>query len=214
MQDQPSQAEQLVPQIPKRDELLSQIDTLITNGSPEKDLTDFIRERLSSLNTNSVKRQISINTDLYAGFIHSLSEIKPSLMVDGFNLDDEELYLYFFRSLQEFKKAPGWRDKPIRDIIPFAIQRTIATYFGNPYGDNTTETANKIFYMDHTYLNSDPVSVKAFKGKNIAVCIEKASVAQNLSSFLMFDSILVISPKCKLNPGAKEETHAYNILKH
>ena len=56
-------------------------------------------------------------------------------------------------------------------------------------------------------VNKEPYSIDILRGKNAAVCAERAAVAQNLFSLLGIESYYIVGT---LNGGA----HAYNVIKY
>lgn len=111
---------------------------------------------------------------------------------------------------------PAGRGRSLREIVPLTVIRTTGNYFGNHWGDTSTEFDNREFYDDHTNIYSEPdIHLNELKGRQIAVCAEKAAVGQNLLSFLGYESTLVISSKCRLNSPDRDDegNHVYQVVK-
>jgi hypothetical protein len=193
------------------EEFLYEIEKNLDN--PEK-LKSWIENRLTELKNKSEPLQIGFNYKRwYSDFIHPESETYRSMWVDPFRVDDDSLYEEMISVMKDFKDNPSWKDKPLRSMMPYVIQHTIVKYFGNLTANGNTEANNQEFYRVHSVDESFPahISLGELKEKRIAVCAEKASVAQNLTTVLGLESNLVMSSNCKLLPEEKEELHAFNI---
>ena len=86
--------------------------------------------------------------------------------------------------------------------------------------DNLDRAANLVYYFIRSYFGLDgddekrrdlfrgkiePFSIDMFRGKNAAVCAERAAVAQNLFSLLGIESYYVIGQLDGIN-------HAFNVI--
>jgi hypothetical protein len=149
------------------------------------------------------------------GFLHPDSGIRRNFLVDPFHVDDPEIYNLLISTCEEFASNPNWKGRTLREIAPHAVLRTIGNYFGNHWASGNTENNNRSFYLDRSSENSDDIHLNELKGKRIAVCAEKGAVAQNLLSFLGYESQLVASTKCRLESPDKPDPggHMYNIIK-
>lgn len=200
-----------------RDQVLSQVDDLlkIEDETERKAITsEFIDDRLKLLADSTVPREFSIMARPRKGFLHPDGGIRRNFLVDPFHIDDPEIYRQLIGTFEEFKTNPNWQSKTLREIAPYAVLRTIGNYFGNHWGTDNTENNNRTFYMDHSGAESDDFHLNEFKGKGIAVCAEKAATAQNLLSFLGYESELVASSKCRLESPDKDDQggHMYNVI--
>ncbi len=200
---------------PEHKLVLEKINSLLEKEE-DFEVQKFIEERVEDLERNTEPTQISAPAGMssgencfYSEHIHPETDIRRSLMVEPFHLDDPKVYSVLIEVLQEYKQM----GESLEKVIPGAVQHTLTEYFGNPFGTSTTETKNREFYSKRAVPEKGPVSLVELKGKNIAVCAEKASLAHNLFRFLGFDSYLVLSQKCELKEGEKEPLHAYNIIK-
>ena len=192
--------------------ILTEIDDILPQSDERKQKAAdiFTKERVDQLTTNSQPKDFYIS-EFYQGFIHPESNIRRSFIVDPFKIDDPDIYSEFIRNIDELKNMPGWDKKTTRELIPTAVLYAITKYFGNPVGVSDIDSRNQQFYLDSTTSESQGISIKELRGKNIAVCAEKAAVCQNLLSFVGIDSTFVVSNKCQL-AGEKEGLHAYNII--
>jgi hypothetical protein len=193
------------------EEILNEVEKNI--DTPDE-IKNFIEKRLHVLKNESSKVDIgSFSRQWHEGFIHPDSLIRRSYMVDPFCLDDDSIYEDMFSMIKKFKEHPWWKDKSMRQMMPFIIQHTIAEYFGNLTSYSNTEESNRKFYIEHNNLMMPAISISELKGKNIGVCAEKSAVSENLTSFLGLESYYIISNTCKANPDDNDAFHAYNIWK-
>lgn len=204
-------------QIPKRDQVLSEIDGIFKVGDPDErkqKSSDFVAERLKALTETSTRKEISLLSPAYKGFVHPESGIRRNFLVDPFHIDDDELYSVLLDTLGEFRESSNWQGKSLREIVPFAVVRAIGKYYGNYWAYNSTEAENQEFYMERSTATSEDISLKELKGKGFAVCAEKASAAQNLLSFLGYDVELIASSNCRLeSPGQDDRGgHMFNVI--
>ncbi len=196
-------------QIKKYSEVLQEIEVAL---SPEEQ-KNFIENRIKEIESTSENRNFGVMYDQkLTGFIKPEAKIQRSPMVEPLQLDDPAVYEVMFETIKEFKDHQGWKDKPLRSMMPEIIQHSLSKYFGNQIGWADTESKNRQFYFEHSDSpESKPISLSEIRGKGLAVCAEKAALAQNLVTFAGLESHLVMS-NCKLY-GEKPELHAFNILK-
>lgn len=200
-----------------RDHVLSQIDSFLSleDGDEKQEKTsEFIADRLKFLTESTTAKEFSIMSRPVKGFLHPESNIRRNFIVDPFNVDDPEIYKMLLNTFGEFRSNPNWQGKTLREIAPYAILRTLGNYFGNHWATTNTEGNNRDFYLNRSGADSENIHLNEFKGKAIAVCAEKASVAQNLLSFLGYESELVASSDCRLESEEQDDKsgHMYNVI--
>jgi hypothetical protein len=196
------------------EEVLHRIEELL-DATPDQ-VNAFIENRLHNLESNSDPNlELShIGNNQYEGFISQKADIVRNFICDRLHVDDPEIFRLFFDTIRTFKKTPGWDCKTVREILPFAVQWTLASYFGNHTGTTKGEMRNRAIYMDVTTAESTGLSVRALRNENCGVCCEKASAAQNLLSFVGAESRIVFSAKCELPEGnTGGDAHVYILLK-
>lgn len=177
-------------------------------------LEAFISERVKTLLSQSQSTHIgAMGKRIHPGFIHPETEIQRNGLVDPVYINDNEAYNVLFETLLDFKLNPGWKDKTLREMSVSAIQIALGRYFGNPVSYNDTDARNREFYMNHTTANSKPLSIGEFEGKGIAVCAEKAALAQNLLSFMGMESTMVVGELKESVEDMPITFHVYNICK-
>jgi len=205
-------------EIPQKDRLLTEVESIVTETNDVKrraEVDRFVERRLEELTESSQPTSLSlVDESVYKGFIHPETKIRRSLFVDAVRVDDPELYKVFLESLRQFKEDPTWKGKSISEIIQYALTRTLGEYFGNDCSNKDTELRNRKFYAEHIDEESGDISISEFRGKNRGGCVEKAAVAQNLLTFMGYDSELVMSSNNRLNsPDVNDDNgHAYNII--
>lgn len=208
--------EQKLDELYNIDEVLSRVDAVLSVESEEErsvKARELVDSRLKLLTENSSPAEISNLSKPYIGFIHPESRIYRTFLVDPFHIDDPDLYIDLIKTFREIHNHPGYKDRSLREIVPHVVQRTLGIYFGNHWSTDSTENRNRAFYMDRVSADSEDISLKELKGQNLAVCAEKAAVAQNLLSFLGYKSELIVSSKCKLDPKVETDTnHLFLIV--
>lgn len=191
--------------------ILAEIERVI--GTPEDEQRKYIEKRLTTLAENAESGEMShIGHSIHKGFLGPKMEIRRNMIVDPFVIDDSDLYADLFETVRKFKKAEGWKEKSLREIIPGAIQWTLSKYFGNIAAGTSTEMQNREFYLDHTSAESPSISIRELKGKGFAVCAEKGAAAQNLLAFVGMESDLIASSGCRLPAEAEEDAHYYILI--
>lgn len=193
------------------EETLADIQQIIEIEDEEKrqeEMGRFIKIKLTELQKeHPPKAPIALwNSKAESGFLHEETEIKRNIIVDPFKVNDPEIYTYLLDSFANFYTA--WNRPAMRGVIGYAVIYALGNYFGNFYSSQNTERDSREFYMDRSSSDSEPIDLREFKGKQIAVCAEKASVAHNYLKFLAIDSHLIFSERCKLTTDS-EEAHAY-----
>ncbi len=197
--------------------ILNEVEKLFSSPEPTElqiAKTLLITKRLGELTASSKPTEIStINSKTYRGFIHPESKIIRNFMVDPFCLNDDEIYKVFLETIGEFYRVPAWKELGPMQVSLNAINRAIGKYFGNYYGTQKTEDRNQRFNLDHNSSDSININLSELKGKNLAVCAEKATVAQNLLTFIGIESTLIFSSNCILSEGKPATGHAYVVFK-
>jgi hypothetical protein len=141
-------------------------------------------EEFKKLQPSSVDN-ISVAIGTYNGFILPDCECSARFVFGKtFLLDDEQAYVDFLQTIEGC-------DNPLKQII--AVQYFIDDYFGVGNDDKKRRMLNQSLKDQH--------SIKEYKGKNIAMCFERSTMAQNLFKLAGFDSMLVM-----------KDGHTYNIL--
>lgn len=194
------------------EQILSQIETLLAEQDQDilnTKLNAFITQRLATLKESAAKRElITLGTEPHPGFILPETVIKRGVRVDGFKLDDDSVYGDFLANFNEFKQNESWQGKAPREIAPSAVNYTIAKYYGGWVGDKEKSEA---YYLDRSTTDSEPFSVKELKGSGLALCAERAALAQNINAFLGLNSQLNMG-QCRFGDADKPEFHAYNSI--
>jgi hypothetical protein len=172
---------------------------------------DLIEGRTLELEKKSRITELSLlNHSLYKGFIHPETRIWANLEYDPLLINDDYIYQLLIEKLHLFKNHHHWKGVHIREIVSAALMMTLDFYFGNNWLMDT-ERHREEYYKFHTMTIGEPIDLKEFKHRNIASCTEKASVVQNLFTFLGYSSLMFFSSHCILDSDT-HEAHAYNLI--
>ncbi|MBP6855666.1 MAG: hypothetical protein KBC26_01695 [Candidatus Pacebacteria bacterium] len=191
--------------------ILGELEQII--DAPEEEQKEFIERRLAFLSKNAESGEIShISRQIHAGFLGPDMKIRRSMIVDPFVVNDPSLYTHFLKTIKTFRTTRGWEEKTLREIVPFAIQWSLSEYFGNATANQDTEVQNREFYLEHTSAESQPISIKELKGREFAVCAEKAAVAQNLLAFVGMEADLIASASCRIVSEGEDGAHYYILI--
>ena len=173
----------------------------------EKNATEH-RDELSSFNVSCSRIDGRRESPEVIGYIPYSTRIKFDQNDPvGFNIDDVELYKMIIKFIRETKTEYLINEGNLNnDSIIRLVQATIINYFGlNP----TTENRDKL-YSDKSQ-ESSAFSIKEFKKSETAMSAERSATAQNLLSFLGYNSMLIYGYISK-----KDETmnsnYCFNIL--
>ncbi len=181
----------------------------------ESEQKQFILDRVQTLEAKAIQPASSeinlVSNPVHKGYVSKTVGVRRHIMVDPVYIDDNSVYEQYIHDVSERLRETEVTPDDVSRATLGAVQTTIADYTGNSYGNQNIEDKNKAFYLERSGVDSNPISIKEFKHKGIAVCAEKAALAQNILSFAGFDSTLIISKDSELEPGHKE-AHAYNLL--
>lgn len=192
-------------------EIISQIRNL-----KEEDVEKYIIDRLNFLEENSGEKRESIsmfekitrkingaeNVEVN-GFISKNTRVKMAGTSDGFKLDD---YNYYNELVRVIRQADDNRVTN-NNFIMDAIQRRIMIYLGMGASEEKRENIFNSSFENGTF---EDISIKDFKGKNAAMCVERSAMGQNMLAFLGYDPMMVYgrySDEKGANIG-----HAYNCI--
>ncbi len=196
----------------KTEQIFESLDKVVDiqdKQEQESAMQKIIDKRLAELHEESPKKQETFGTRSVTGeFIHPDTEIIKFYGGDRLKLNDPDAYKSLLQAFSDFRKA--WKIDTKKTTMQ-SIDRALGIYFGNTFSSNSTLKENIKFYSDHTHSESDSVNLSELKGKGIAVCAEKASLAHNYLKFLGIDSKLVSSLNCRFTEG-NNDSHAYNLI--
>ena len=195
----------------KIDELLQKVTHI--DGEEERfaHYRQFVQNRVAELSSGIKPYNIHIRRPVYHGFIHPEAEVSRNIMdMMDFKVNDNEAYCVLMDSIRALKNHSDFQDRSLREIVPRAINHAIGTYFGNFFAATKTGIDSEKFYSGF----EPPISLAEFRGKNVALCLEKAALAQNLYSFLGYDTTIIFSDRCVIQLGHQQDSdaHAFNII--
>ncbi len=187
-------------------ETLSELESLIVQKD-ENAIKDYISVRVADLIEQAVPSWVNGgNFPKHEGFLHPETTVRANFFQPPVVIDDHKIYEEVVDALAVYRAV--YEGKPMADIIFIAVQRAVSAYLGNNLGQASL-AANEAIYGEHAF-DAGVVSIKEFRHKAAAVCVERASVAQNMLSFLGVQSSLVAS-QCTLDEG-RAEGHMYNVV--
>jgi hypothetical protein len=171
----------------------------------------FLRKRLSVLESRAQPTLIRAKKfGMYEGFLHPKTEIEVVRhdRIPGFCVDDEKIYTSVLDHLRVTRAKSD------------AVQKTIDNFFRiNHQVNSPTQKYLRHKRREQAYAKKgrgNPLSLSEIREQYIAVCVEKAAVAQNLISFLG-DNVWMIDCFVRLEryDGAIDEgQHGFNIIEN
>lgn len=176
---------------------ISNQDSSFSQISTEK----LVKDKINTLQIEDKNKVFGCGKDsikIHHGFIDETMKIKSNEHFDSLVLDDPSLYTDFF----DFIKDKTIQNEP--HGISF-VQDFLYSYFG-ANGDQLSRI--DIYASGKLGTN---ISVSELKGKNAALCSERAAVSQNLLTLLGYQSDLIY---CQINYQGKEKfgDHVANII--
>lgn len=183
-------------------------------------LEAFVHERLDMLKESSEPKSIGLLSkhNPHNGFLHPDSIIRNRIIAGGEFRPDFEVNTYALALEQFIKDRERFPQLPFERVVAYTLTRFVGEYFGNVgYSEHVNEQNAKFWWELQPTLAEKEAgrptpSLSAMKGKAIAVCIEKATLAQNIGAFLGADIWLVFSENCDIDQTGYTYAHAYNLL--
>lgn len=179
----------------------------ITTLSESEERTALIEQLITTMENNSEQN----------GFFGRNDEIK--MIVNDFNLDspqividDIDVYKMFFNNYTLLKEK--FPNKPEGAIHSAAIRGTVDAYYGKFYGNANLRLSlakSKVDFTEDGDIMVAPASVSKLKGKNAAMCTERASMSHNLWLIGGYESYYVEATSIKFE-GCEDQGHAYCLV--
>lgn len=164
-----------------------------------------IEQRLAMLKANASKDGFSFfQHTSKSDFIGPDVDMMASAVSLPFHLDDDSVY----EDLDKLKAQNTEKFKDQIDAHRISIvtaQWMVMNYFGTTGNHQKRED---IYFNDH--WDKDSVSMREFKGKNAAVCLERSTLAHNLL-LAAGEEDQLLAGDCDLN--GKPEAHSFNVVK-
>ena len=184
--------------------------------SNEEDIKKIIEEEINQANENSNKIEYlgflndGTSNYIFKGFIPLDTRIKYSKMgAEDYGMQTTD-FIYEFADFIKKNNISS------RMSLIYNMEKFINRYFGIAT-DNASrvEIFNNIAWenteTDEEYFNAiDNNKIGDLKGKNAAMCTERAAVAQQLLSLFGFESYYCMG--C-VDLGDRQEAHSFNIVK-
>ena len=191
----------------RAEQLASEVDS----QDRDQHIKTFIEQRLGELRKDASVETLSALSPPHRGFIHPESRVKALFVSPvGLKINDGDIYYSLFRQFDRYGNNPSWKKMTELRKAQYLIQYAIDGYFGGA----DVEERNR-FYDDRTPdwgsdVQPKDIDLSEMKGGGIAVCTERAGVAQNLLAFLGYDSTF-IAGDCTIEE--KAGGHAFNVIK-
>lgn len=165
----------------------------------EEELKRAIDERLDELYSNSQERRLVgyENTLPLKGFI-------PRETI----IDNGGSYYYIKNNDYIYEFINELRENNITDENK--ILKSIYYFLNKYFGIDGDEERRLDIFNQNTNGNDYP-DISVLKGKNAAMCSERAAIAQNLFSFLGIESYYISG---KIDTRKEQGEHAFNIIKY
>jgi len=178
----------------------------------EKQIHDLVQAKFAQLKQGAKAATISpLENTRYTDFIHPDSDIYVNYLLKPFHLDDTGVYELLLELIIQVRMMPSWQQKPMFEIVEYALNYTIARYFGNHYHTSQIQQAHDDFYMQRLSSEESYLGLSSLRRSHRATALEKAALAHNLFLFIGYKSTLIISPTCELIPQ-RFDLHAYNLV--
>lgn len=189
------------------------------NNCTEEELTSIIDIALQNAINNADKKErlgfadgglATTKIPSHKGFISPESRIKYSnFSMNMYSMKTTD-YIY------DFAKYVKKNNINNRGTLVKYVENFINSYFGISNGTDMRDTyfdqiAFQTTTTDDEYFEKlENLEIGDLKGKNVAMCTERAALAQNLLSLFGFDVYYCMG--CVSNNG-KEESHCFNIAR-
>lgn len=196
------------------EKICGDIDSFLGNEADFSNLSqEYIKNRLLELRDEpSSPEELRIefdNLNGWNGFVHENTKIFASGMWSGFVLDDNNIYTELLGVMHDMRSNATWANDSAKSMSGQAVDIAVRRYFDNTSPEDNAPLSKRQIYNNNSGVGRKTFfSIKEFKGKASAECIEKASVGNNLFCFLGFDSSLIISTHTKIRDGV-DDPHAY-----
>lgn len=185
----------------------------IINCDNDTELKKIVDDRLKKLYNNAIECDlIGLNGEakkVHKGVIPRNTDIMFSNgSMSYYNMNNTDYYYDFAKSIMNYNLDN-------KGTIVKYIQAFSLNYFGEPcendirdsilydYAEKNSKTDEELFNI----LDSFDISI--FKNRNIALCTERAALAQNLLAFIGFETYYCIG---MLNNDGNTLDHAFNVV--
>lgn len=189
------------------------------NNCKNEELDEIISTYLSEINLKSEKNKTLGFADnfggeskilVHKGFISLNTKIRYSnYSMNTYSMNTDDYFYEFARFIKKYQvKNKG--------LLVKLIENFINIYFGLPNNkdmrdDFFDEIAFKTTKTDEEYFEKlDKLTIGDLKGKNRAMCTERAAIAQNLLSFFGIETYYCMG--CIYNNGV-QDVHCFNIAR-
>ena len=178
-----------------------QVNNLITNAIKDKNKNSKKTEQIGFLELNKIES--------HKGFIPLNTRIKyTNLAVETYGMETTDFFYEFAHFIRKYNINN-------KGSLIYNLEYFINKYFGLFTYDGREEIFYSNAYQttttdDELFEKLENNKIGDLKNKGVAMCTERAALAEQLLSLFGFDSHYVIG--CVKHDN-KEEPHAYNIVK-
>lgn len=171
------------------------------------EIDNYIEQRINDLNSSPSYDEISLTGDgsIYENWINTNTTYLPSGNRSKGFIIDNKIIKEFVLSIREY-----FGNIPLDKLMNKLTEQIIIKYFNmftiNYFGPNYDDDKRKKVY-GYGLLNSigENINLSELKEQNIARCIEKSAMLNQILNFLDIDSSLVLSTANKIG-------HAYCLI--
>ncbi len=199
-----------------REEVFAEIEKIfkLPAGERNAEIDKFIEARVQHLVEGTSPHPIGLFSDhAESKFIHPQSNIKPAALYAGYKMNDNDVYKMLITAIIDYKEAYPKNELPA--IVPHAIFLAQYMYFGSYSGNDHARVAlvTQMSVVDVTKDQDleDFFSIADFKGKGIAVCLERAAAVHNMATFLGYQSHLINTLNFIVE-GHEPSGHAFVVI--
>ncbi len=185
----------------------------IINCDNETELKNIVDNRLKELYGGAIECELlGLNGEakkIHKGVIPKNTQIMFSNgSMSYYNMNNIDYYYDFAKAIMDYNLDN-------KGTIVKYIQTFSLNYFGKPCENDIRDSilydyAEKNSKTDEELFNIlDSIDISVFKNKNIALCTERAALAQNLLAFIGFETYYCIG---MLNNSGNTLDHAFNVV--
>ena len=194
-----------------------QMDLLkaILNCNTLEEIKEIITKAIAEANTNSTKiEQLGFldygkYISTFKGFIPLNTTIKyESMAITTYNMQTTDYFYEFALFIKKYNVTN-------KITLIYYLEKFINIYFGRPgQVDRNSVLSTKAWSNatneDELFTALDNLQLGDFKGKNAAMCTERAALVQQILSLFNIESYYCLG--C-LDNSDHQEVHAFNIVK-
>ena len=187
----------------------------------ESEIDKFIEERINYLESTAVEDRKVINASSIVksdnsnikckgiyGFVPKSTSVCPlEILPLGLVVDDDSIY----KKLIELIRGIGDEEISSHPRFSYELLNLVFDVIQDYYGEFCNGSLRQELYLTAWDNYEDTISIRDFKGKGTAVCVERSLLGQNLLSFLGFNSLFIYD-KLSVEGQKMNDLHAFNCI--